>query len=158
MAAPAPSVRIAPTGIKLKDGYQALIALSHNTALSLWEMESKPPGVDGGDAINATTMQNAAWREMRARALKTLTPQTVKFAYDPALYTQLLTEVNREQTITHAWGDGSTLAYYGFLKGVEFDNLVEGQMPTGTATIQPTNFDPVNHVEAGPVLTSVAGT
>lgn len=160
MAAPTPTARGTPAGIKLREGHASLVTLSNLPTASFWEIEAKPPGIDGGDAINATTMHNSEWREMRARQLKTLTPQTIKFAYDPNLFSssQVRGEINREQTITQEWFDNTTLAYYGYPRSIEFDPLVEGQMPTGTLTIQPTNFDPTNKVEAGPVITSVSGT
>lgn len=158
MAAPTPGTRIAPGGIKLKDGFSTVITFSGDTDVSIWEKSVKPPGIDGGDAIEQTTMHNTNWRTMAPRQLKTLTEFSVTGAYDPAVYTQILNLINVENTITVRFPDGSTLAFYGFLKTLEFADLVEGTQPEVTATVVPTNFDPVNHVEAAPVLASVAGT
>jgi len=158
MAAPTPTTRQDPGGIYLKDGYRSLITIGVDPDLSLWEIGVKPPGMDGGDAINTTTMHNDTYRTMAHRALKTLTESTFRFAYDPAVYSQLESQINVDTTITQRFPDGSTLAYYGFLQKAEFDELVEGEMPTGTATVCPTNFDHVNKVEASPAVASVAGT
>lgn len=158
MAAPTPTARGTPAGIKLKDGYSSKLTFAANATLSIWEKMPKPAGMDGGDPIDQTTMHNVAWRTAAARSLKTLTPFTCKFAYDPNCYSQLNSLINVETTVTQSFGDGSTVCYFGFLQKVEFDELQEGKQPEGTATICPTNFDPVGKVEAGPVIVSVAGT
>ena len=158
MAAPVASARSAQTGIKLVDGYRSQITIALNPAINFWEKSNKPPGVDGGEPIPQTTMSNNLWRTMAARSLQTLTTSTSKAAYDPVLYTEILAVLNKPTTITQSFGDGSTLAYYGYIQKMEFAELVEGTQPECDVTIVPTNFDPVNHVEAGPTLTSVAGT
>lgn len=157
-AAPTPSTRTTPGGIKLKDGFSTKITFAADTDVSFWEKTVKPPGIDGGDAIEQTTMHNIAWRDMAPRQLRTLTESTTEVAYDPKVYTQIVELINRETTITVRFPDGSTLAFYGFLKGFEANDLSEGEQPTATVTIVPTNFDPTNDVEAAPVLTSVEGT
>lgn len=158
MAAPVATTRQTPAGIFLSDGYRSLKTLATAPTLSLWEKGNKPPGMDGGDPIDITTMHNNIYRTMASRALKTLTESTFRFAFDPAVYSQLEGNINYETTVTDLFPDGSTLAYYGFLRSVDFDELVEGEQPEGTATITPTNFDPINKTEAAPVVVSVAGT
>lgn len=164
MAAPTPTTRGTPDGIKLKDGYSTKITLSLDTTIEFWEKTVKPPGMDGGDKIDQTTMLNDDWRTFASRSLITLTDSTIKAAYDPNLYNAILGLVNVQkigssaQIITVTFPDGSTLAYYGFLQSFEPDEMVEGTQPTATIVLAPTNYDPVNNVEAAPVLTSVAGT
>lgn len=158
MAAPVATVRQTPAGIKLKDGFRSLITFALDPDISFWEKTVTPPGIDGGDSIEQTTMHNVDWRTMAPRSLKTLTDSSTKVAYDPALYTQILSLINAETTVTVRFADGSTLAYYGYLKSFEPDEMSEGTQPEATINIVPTNFDPVNKVEAAPVLTSVAGT
>lgn len=152
------TARQTPNGIRLEDGYRSLVAFDRDPNIELWEIEVKPPGIDGGDQINTTTMHNTTWRSMASRALMTLTESTIKFAYDPLLYTAVIALCNREGAITQIFPDGSTLDYYGYLKRVEFDPLVEGTFPTGTATIVPTNVDPITRAEVAPVVTAVLGT
>lgn len=158
MAAPVATVRLDPTGIKLEDGYRSLITIAADVDINLWEIAVGTPGIDGGDAIETTTMHNDDWRTFSPRDLMTLTEFTFTFAYDPQCYTECQNAVNLRTTITRSFRDGSTVAFYGFLKGIEFDPAVEGEMPTGTATIVPTNWDPTNRVEAGPAVVSVAGS
>jgi hypothetical protein len=158
MAAPALSARSTPSGILLPDGYQTLISFTANTSVSFWEKTVKPPGVDGGDPIQETTMHNTAWRTMAPRALKTLTESTCVCAYDPNLYNQIVSLINVRTSITVHFPDGSTLVFYGFLQKFEPSEMKEGDQPEATVTICPTNYDPSAHAEASPVLTSVAGT
>lgn len=158
MAAPTPSARQTPAGIKLEDGHSTLIAFAADPDVSFWEKTVKPPGIDGGEAIETTTMHNTNWRTMVSRQLKTLTPCSGKAAYDPNVVNNLNDLINVQTTITIHFPDTSTLAFYGFLQSVEFDEMSEGTQPELSYTIVPTNYDPVNKVEAGPVLTSAEGT
>ena len=158
MAAPTPSAIPSPAGIKLKDGYRCFVTIAASTTIGLWTKEATPPGVDGGESIDQTTMHNDDWVTRAFQSLLDLTESTYKCAYDPAVYTTMVTAANTETTITYHFSDGSTLAFYGGVRKFEFDALVRGQQPTCTVTFTPTNFDPVNKVEAAPVLTSVAGT
>lgn len=158
MAAPSPTARGVPTGIKMKDGYRALITLSNNTTIQLWEKQVQPPGFDGGDAIEQTTMHNDDYRTFAPRSLITLTEFSVTAAYDPGVLTAISQQVNREQTITITFTDGSTWACFGFMKSFTPQQMSEGEQPEAEITIQPTNWDPTNRVEAGPALASVTGT
>lgn len=158
MAAPTLTARVEPVGIKLDDGYRTTFAFSQDPDISLWEKEVGLPGIDGGEAIDNTTMHNDVYRTASSRALKTLTPFTIKAAYDPAVYTQLVNIINVEGSITEHLPDGSTLTYYAFAQKAEFDPLVEGNLPMVNVTIVPTNKDPQTGAEEGPVLVSVSGT
>lgn len=156
--APVPTPRVDPTGIKLDDGYRTLVTFAFDTNIEFWEKTVTPPGYDGGDAIDTTTMHNDTYRTMSPRSLKTLTEFEMTAAYDPSLYTAALALINRETTITVTFPDGSTLAFYGFLKGFEAGTLEEGTQPEVTLTVVPTNQDPTTGAEEAPVLASVAGT
>lgn len=158
MAAPSATVRQTPSGRWLKDGYQVLVTFALDPDISLWEKTVTPPGMDGGDAIDQTTQHNADWRTSAPRGLVTLTESTFTAAYDPACYSQLLAILNRETTITERFADGSTIAYYGFLRVFQPDAMSEGTQPEATVTITPTNWDPSGNTEEGPTITSVAGT
>lgn len=152
-AAPTVTARTAPAGFKLEDGYQSLIAFSGNADAIFFEIEVGQPGVDGGEPINTTTQHNVLYRTFAPRALSTLTPYQVKVAYDPCLTQEALNQmINEPDAITTHYPDSSTGAHWGYLQKIDYDPLVEGTMPTATLTIVPTNWDPVNCVEAGPVF------
>lgn len=158
MAAPTPLARETPGGIMLDDGYQTLITLTVDPDISFWEKTVTPPGWDGGDPIETSTMHNTEVRTFSLRSLKTLTPVTLTAAYDPVALDQIRAVVNVETTVTVTHPDGSTIAFYGGLTKADPSDCAEGAQPEITITIQPTNYDPVNHVEALPVVNEVAGT
>ncbi len=158
MAAPATTTRIIPPGIKLLDGFSTVVAFALDPNVNLWEIGVTPPGVDGGDTIEVTNMHNVTWRTFEPRALYTLTELAFTSFYDPVVYTEILSLVNVRGSITTNFPDGSTLDFYGYLRTFEPQEIVEGDTPQANVTIQPTNWDPVNNVEADPVVTEVSGT
>jgi len=163
MAAPTITARSLPSPAsgKMPDGFPTTIAFAANAAIQFWEVTTQPPGIDGGEPINNTTMLNILWRTMRARKLKTLTPIKVTAAYDPDAFnsaTNLVTMINHEDSVTVHFPTNDTVAFYGYLQKAEPAEHKEGEMPLLTITVVPTNWDPANNVEAGPLYTSAAGT
>lgn len=159
MAAPTATARGTPAGIQLCDGMFSVITFARLPTVSFWEKGVTPPGLEGGDAIDATSHHNVRYRTKCPRSLIDLTDVTTKVFYDPNVYNQIITDlINVPDTVTVEFHDGSTLAFYGYLKSFVPDEMTEGTKPEATITIVCTNFDHANDVEAGPVLTSVAGT
>jgi hypothetical protein len=103
-------------------------------------------------------MHNSTYRTFAPRQLATLTEITITAAYDPILYTEILALINQEDTFTITFPDGSTVAFYGYIRSFDPQDCVEGTQPEATIVIQPTNWDPANNVEAGPAVAEVAGT
>jgi hypothetical protein len=151
MAAPAHTARSTPTGSRLDDGFKSLIAFASNASIKFWEKSVTPPGLDGGDAINISTMHNTTYRTFSSSSLITATEVTTKVAYDPAVYDQIIALINVEGAITVHFPNSTKISFFGFLRVFEPDELVEGQQPEATITIIPTNYDPVNKVEAAPL-------
>jgi len=88
-----------------------------------------------------------------------MTEASCTVTYDPAVYDEIVALLNVETTITVFFADGSTLAFYGFLRTFTPGECVEGSQPDAAITIQPTNRDVVTpFAEEGPVMTEVAGT
>lgn len=158
MAVPVPTNRVKPSGFKMPDGYRTLITFSANPAIQLWEKTVKPPGLDGGDKIDTTTMHNDVWRTYEHRALKTLTDASATCAYDPDSYTGILQLTNFFNTITITYPDHSQLAFFGYLQKAEVEEHKEGEMPMIAVTIAPTNWDDIGQVEAGPTFVPATGT
>ncbi len=157
-AAPTPTARVTPTGRLLENGHRSLITSARDTNVNLWEKDVGQPGDDGGEPVDTTTQHNSTFRTKSPRTLRDLTPFTVTFSYDPIIRDEISNLINVRDTITIRYPDGSTMCFFGYLKGVEFDPLSEGEFPSGTATYVPTCYDPTNDVEAGPVMTLVSGT
>ena len=160
MTAPVASARQTPTGIHLDDGFSTKITFAANPSIPFWEKTVQPPGMEGGDPIDTTTMFNSVWRTMASRGLKTLTETTITAAYNPNANApaQIQSLVNLETTITVTYPDGSTLAFYGYLKTWEPQSHEEGAQPEVNLTIQPTNQDPNTRTEEAPVYVDVPGT
>jgi hypothetical protein len=74
--------------------------------------------------------------------------------WNPSLYTSILALINKKDTFTILFPDGSTLAFYAFLRLFEPGDLSEGNKPTATITLTPTNADPVTGAEEAPVYTA----
>lgn len=155
MAAPTPTSRSTPSGIPLRDGHSTLITIAADADIDFWEKTVQPPGLDGGDPVNATTMHNTTYRVQRPSSLISLTEITATVAYDPAVYTQIQSIINVETTITVTFADGSTVAFFGYLRMFEPQEVQEGEQPEAEITITPTNWDHANNVEAGPAVSSV---
>lgn len=139
----------------LEDGYQTLISFAENPAVHLKEKTITPPGIDGGDAIDVTTMRNEDWRTFALRALKTLTESSFRAAYDPVIYDELDAMINVNQLITITFSDGSSVAFWGGLRTAQPQEVEEGAMPEVECNITPTNRDNTG-AEVAPVYTAAA--
>lgn len=158
MTAPVATTRQSPSGVKLDDGFSTKVTFGRKPNVALWEKTVKPAGIDGGDKVDTTTMHNTRWRTSSPRKLLTLTDGSFKCAYDPAVLSDLVEMVNQPDTITITFPDGSTDAFFGYMKSFEPDEVQEGQQPEATVNFVPTNYDHDSFEEAGPTVVEVAGT
>jgi hypothetical protein len=152
MAAPVATPRGTPAGFVSKDGFGSFLTVAGVPQLNIFEKDTGVPGMDGGDPVDTSTHHNEAYRTFAPRSLVTLTPFQVVAAYDPCVYDDLLALINIEKEMTTTFFDTSTLAFFGYIQTVEFSGLVDGEQPEMTITIVPTNYDPDDCTEAGPVL------
>lgn len=140
---------------RMDNGHQTLIEFSENANIKLWEKEVTPPGIDGGGAIETTTMRNDEWRTNAPKTLKTLTESTLTCAYDNAVYPEIVAMVNVNQEIVITFPDGATLTFWGWLNTFIPNALVEGEQPTAEVQVIPSNQD-ANGDEIAPVHTPAA--
>jgi hypothetical protein len=150
---PTPAARTPPTGKYLGDGFSTLICLKKKPAIAFWEKTAKPPGMDGGEAVDNTTMHNVSMRTASPRKLKTATTATCTAAYDPALLTDIAAAINDPDTITYHFPDKSSWCFYGWLQSFEPGDCAEGAQPEATVTFAQGNRDP-GGFEAVPVYTA----
>lgn len=136
---------------RLDDGFKTIIEFLSSGALKLYEKEVQPPGVDGGGAIDITTMRNTTYRTFSPKSLLTLTEHTFEAAYDPAVYTEMIANVNVNQQIKVTFPDAATITFWGWLDKFIPNAHVEGEQPTATCTVIPSNVNSTG-VEAGPVI------
>ncbi len=155
----ATSARPSPAGIKLDDGFSTVFAFERAPGIGLWEKTVTPPGLDGGDSIPTSTMHNIQWRTFSARQLQTMTEMTSTVAYDPKIYSTIVSQLlNEEGSLTLYFPDGSYLNFFGYLKMFKPNEMTEGAQPEAEITVVCTNQDPVTGVETAPVLVEVVGT
>lgn len=151
MSAPTHTARPTPSGQPMRDGYQTLVAFAANPNVLFWEKGVTPPGIDGGDNIEASTMHNTLWMTFGTPALQTLTDSEIRAAYDPALFDDILALVNVETVITIHFPDASKYSFYGRLRSFTPDELVSGTQPECTIVVAATNWDPSANTEEAPV-------
>ena len=150
MAAPSFTARVEPVGQYLTDGYQSLFTFAADPDVSFWEVTVKPPGAEGGDPIDTTTMHNSVWRTMALRQLKSLTEGSGTAAYDPQVLPQLTALINVLTSCTVHNPDGSAWVFWGGLTQFDVDERSEGGFPLANYTVTPTNMDPLGN-EEGPI-------
>lgn len=140
---------------RMDDGFSTTITLANGT--TLFEKSVTPPGLDGGGAIDTTTMRNTLYRTNSPKSLITLSESSVTVAYDPAAYSTLITALNTNQLITITFPDTSTIAFWGFLNSFTPGENTEGEQPTAELTIIPSNHDNASPpAEVAPVITAAA--
>lgn len=159
MAAPTPTARLAPPGLKMTDPFPTTIAIKDYANINLWETSIKPPGVDGGEGISTTTMLNEVWHTMSPRVLKKMTEASGKYAYDPAVLPNIVACINVVKEITVHFPSGKTWCFWGYLqKFLPGENAQMGSMPEADCTFIVTNEDPNTLTEEGPVYAAAVGT
>jgi hypothetical protein len=137
---------------KLRDGHGTKVAFT-STLTKLEEVEVTPPGMEGGEPVDQTTMRNVKWRTSASRRLRTLTPMTLTAAYDPSALSELVDLINApDELITVEYPDGSTYAFWGYIQNFSPEGLSEGNRPQASVTIVPTNLNG-SGVETDPVFT-----
>jgi hypothetical protein len=83
---------------------------------------------------------------------------TINALYSAYIYIDVGTLINAQGAASCHFPDGDILSFYCVLNKMEIGQHAEGAAPEAVFTLTPTNWDYVNLVEAGPILTSVSGT
>lgn len=154
MAAPTPGTRTTPTGTMLRNGYQTKISFAANADVNLWERQVTPPGLDGGDKIDTTTMFNSEAKTSSPQALYEMLDSGMVCGYDESVLPDIIDLLNVETTITIEMPDGGTWAFYGALRSATPNANSNGSLPEMTCVIICTNTDPSDGSEAAPVYTA----
>ncbi len=137
---------------RIDDGHGIQYEFSANPDVNLWEKEVTPPGMDGGEPNNTTTMRNRAWETLAPQKLKTLTESGATVAYAVASYSEFFDMINVNQEITITYPDGGTVQFWGYLQRFVPNAVVRGQQPTANIRVIPTNQDNDGN-EVEPVIT-----
>lgn len=137
---------------RLDDGHSTtiLFAAGPSGGVEFWEKEVAPPGMDGGGPNDTTTMLNTLYRTQSPKKLITMTDATLTVAYDPLVLDDIKSIINENTLITITFPDGSTWVFWGWLNSFIPDALVEGEQPTASVVIHPSNQN-ASLVETAPV-------
>lgn len=158
MAAPSATARQDPSGVKLGDGFKTLVTFANDSNIALWEDEINPPGWEGDEPVETTTMQNDVLRTYSPGSLARIPDATFTCLYDPGVYDAVKEIINDPTTITYRFPNQDTYALYGYLRAFVPDALSRGNRAQATVTITFTNQDPTTCEEELPVYTAGAGT
>lgn len=140
---------------RITDGFPTTVSLlvgnSGDTVESVlfWEKTVTPPGVQGGGPNDTTTMRNTRWRTRQAKKLLTLSEAGMTCAYDPALYSTIMSvvQVNRRWQVD--FPDGSAIRIWAWLDEFTPNEVSEGEQPDADVTVIPSNQDNTS-TEVGP--------
>lgn len=130
--------------IRLDDGQSVAISFSLFPDIKIWEIEVQPPGYDGGEPIDTTTLRSTSKRTVRPRALTSTTRSACTFAYAVSALEDIQDMINIEQIITITYPPDADLAeesFPGFMKSFIPTGLSEGNRPTASVEIVCTNQD-----------------
>ena len=139
-------------GEYLEDGFATTISFAEDPTVLFKEIDVKPPGIDGGDAIPKSTMRNTLYKTKAARTLVEITDANVTVGWNPDTYPEIMGLVNTNTLITFTFPDGSTYAAWGFLRSFEPGTMSEGERPTADIVICFTNEND-SGTETAPVET-----
>jgi len=145
---------------RIDDGFATTITFADQGSgtgpgITFWEKEVTPPGMDAGGPNDTTTMRNLLYRTKAPKKLITLTAMTLVVSYDAVFYDDVLAMMGDNQLITITFPDTSSVAFYGWLDKFVPGNVVEGEQPTATITIEPSNQNAAG-VETPPDYTTPA--
>ena len=135
---------------QLENGHKTLISFAADTGILLDNIDLQPPGIDGGDKIDVTTMSNDEYMTFVGKSLKTLTDAQFSAAYDPAVYDEVIAILQVNNLITVTFPDLSTLAFWGFIDSFTPSSLVGQERPTADVVVKVSNRN-ASKVETGPV-------
>ena len=124
----------------LKDTYGCSITIGGAT-LGLDPKSITPPGIDGGDPIDTSTMSNTLYETSSPQTLVAITNTTITAAYDPGDWDTILAAVNTNQAIIITFADASTFTFWGFLKSFTPNEHTTGADATAECEIVATNTD-----------------
>lgn len=150
------TARTTPTGDMLENGYQTLMAFSADADVDIWEKGVQPPGLEGGEKVDITTMHNTTVHTYAAQALIEMTDMSMTAAYDPAVISQIIALVNVNGEITVHFPDTSTWDFYGYLRSFVPSENVNGTQPEAACTVVATNVNSGTGAEHTPVYTAPA--
>lgn len=112
------------------------------------------PGLDGGDALDATVLDNVAWRTKLPQTLKEVPDLAFTATFNPADFAALSGEINVNQLLTMDFKSPlGSMAFWGYLKSFTPSEGAIGTRWEATGSIVVTNMNGSN-AETAPVYSA----
>lgn len=161
MADPVAAARVDPFGVgkrPLHNGFSSFISFSADPDVGLFERAVQPPGIDGGDPIDVTTMFNDRVRPKAARHLVEGTSARMRVGYDPDDLVAIEDLINAEGSVTLTFPNGTQMVFWGWLKSFTPQEYEDGVFPEAECEIVFGNWDPNNCIETNFIISQSNGT
>lgn len=127
--------------VKMDDGFSTTVTLANLPTVKMYERSVTPPGLSGGGPIDTTTMRNTSKRTQSPKQLVTVTAMTMVVQIATEAIEEIKDQINVNQLITVNHPDGSGITFWGWINEFQPGEFVEGEAPTYTVTIEPSNHD-----------------
>lgn len=136
----------------MPDGYRTRVTFSDFPVVYFWIKKITPPGYEGGEPIDTTTMDNETYMSKYPKSLIDITNSTLTVTYDPAFYSIAEDMVNVPTFITFEFPDDATVTDYGWVQSFKPNEHSIGEQPTAAVVLAFGNeiFDPDTFTEYGP--------
>lgn len=130
-----------PTVRGMPEGWRTIISFAEVPDILLYEIEVTPPEIMTGEKIDTTTMRNTLIKTYASPQLIDVGDVTVRVAYDPAVYDDIITYVGTDQLITITFPTTKTVDFYGHIRSFKPDGLKIGERPTAELVIGSVNVE-----------------
>ena len=134
----------------IQDGFSTVITFASSTSVYFKEKAVQPPGVDGGGAIDVTTMRNTSWKTKLPKQLLDMSDASFSVQYDPHVYSDIVNMIGTNQLITITFPDAHYIRFWGFLDSFKPSANKIGEEPTAECVIVASNMNG-SQVETAPV-------
>ena len=120
----------------MPEGHSTTIEFSDFPNISFWEKTVTPPGMEGGEPIDTTTMYNEAVKTKWPQTLIEITGMAVTAAYKPELINECYEAMNYHQVITITFPTTGTASDYGWLRNFKPNRMETGTQPTAEIMVE----------------------
>lgn len=152
MAAPGVVTPGTPLGAKMPEGFRCKLSFGRLTTFAFWARELTPAPVNNGNALDVTTFYNTLFKTKRPQVLYEVGDIQAVGLWDADIFkdAQYKALLGLESNISILFPQGSTFSVFGYLQSITPSRMTHGEVPMTTINVVVTNWDYVNHVEAGP--------
>lgn len=142
-----------------EDGFGTIITIDGVADLKFEEVETQPPGWEGGGPIGTTTHRNGPvsgpkLRTAAPKKLSGLSPMNLKVVYKTSADAVIRAQLKKVKLYTLTYQDGATLQLYAWLDSFKPSSHKEGEQPTADIEIIPALRHPTTGVVTAPVYTA----